>query len=67
MQRRRRRRLERPGRQRALEPRHPLAENRRVFSFVVPVQHLCLERDANLSAVRAKHALCVRVQMQTQH
>jgi len=56
----RRRRLERTGRQDALEPRQPLSENgRRVLvRLVVPVQHLSLERDADLGAVGAKHALC---------
>ena len=51
-------RLERTGRKHALEPRHPLSINRRIFDIVVLVQHLCLECDADLGTVGAKHALC---------
>ena len=55
---RRRRRLERVGREGALEPRQPLSKHRRVLvRLVVPLQHLRLECDADLVAVRAKHAV----------
>jgi len=56
----RRRRLERTGRQHALEPRLPLAEHRRVLGVLMPVEHVRLERETDLGAVGATYALCAR-------